>query len=411
MKKLLFICRKYNDLDHSSPLMDYLLNSNEFKIDLLNINLNLNLYDDFKIKYLKKKYKFKFQEIHLDRFYINNWFNTLLIKLITVKKNSSISIFFLLKIILFKTNFKNYLINKLATSNIDVSYPYDAIIFDHMDMKKLPILKNIILNYKKIYNSKLISIPHGFSTNSKSKGIEGIKIVYKNLVNFCDLVFFNNKYWYRELLNFGIKKNKSRNYGSIRFTKYWSNTLINNLDNLSQFKTKKIKVLILGFEKARIKIKNFNKLYQDTLDFISKIDDFEIIFKPPTRTNTAKFVKLPENFKVSFDHTVSLIKNSDIVIGHNSGVVFEVFLQNKKYISLRYLRPEGKEYDNVFEKFNVCFSPKNFDKFKDKILKYNSFKFINIKNRDKFIKNFLNHNSNPLNDYFKEINQLVNVKN
>ena len=111
-------------------------------------------------------------------------------------------------------------------------------------------------------------------------------------------------------------------------------------------------------KKPELKTKNFNRLYQDTLDFISNIDDFEIIFKPPTRTNTTRFVTLPKNFKISFDHTVSLIKNSDIVIGHNSGVVFEVFLQNKEYISLRYLRPPEKEYDNVFEKFNVCFSPK-----------------------------------------------------
>ena len=186
--------------------MDYLLKLNKFKIDLLNINLNTNINHDFKIKYLNKKYKHKFKEIHLDKFYLDNWLNTFLARLIAAKNNSSISFLYILKIILFKTNFKDYLINKLATSNIDLTDSYDAIIFDHMDIKKLKILKNIFYNYKKKYKTKLICIPHGFSTNSKSKGIEKIKIVYKNLVNFCDLVFFNNKYWYRELLNFGIKK-------------------------------------------------------------------------------------------------------------------------------------------------------------------------------------------------------------
>ena len=65
----------------------------------------------------------------------------------------------------------------------------------------------------------------------------------------------------------------------------------------------------------------------------------------------------------------------------------------------------------MFLKNLMFVSLKNLNQFKDKILKHNNFKFINIKNREKFIKNFLNHNSNPLKDYFREIDKLINLKN
>lgn len=409
MIKLLFICRKYNDLDHSSPLIYKFLQLKKYKIDFLNINLNQSFSDDFKIKFFKKKYKSRFREINFNKFYNTSKINNFYINLLSVKKNEDKKFIYVLKYFLFKFKFHNFLINRLIKSNINISTFYKAIIFDHLDLKKTKLLNIIFLRYKKKYNTKFISIPHGFSTNSKSVGIDKIKRVFIRLINFCDLSFFSNKLWFKELLEKGVDKNKAKNYGSLRFNRFWSKFLLNiSRNNKNSFKTKKIKVLILGFEKARIREKNFHEMFQNTLDIISENKNFEVIFKPATRTNTIKFATLPKNFKLSFDHTVPLIRDSDIVIGHNSGVVFEVFLQNKQYISLRYLRPFDKIYDNVFEKYNVCFSPRTFNQFKQAINKKDKFNFINKKNQERFIKVFLNHNSNPFKDYFREIDKLLN---
>ncbi len=219
MKKILFICRKYNDLDHSTPLMDCLLSSNKYKVDLLNINLNESFKDDYKILYLKKKYKKKFKEIDLDLFYSKNLLNYFIAKVIYSKKETFLSPIYLLKQTLFKIGAKDILIKKLSVSDINIIDYYNAIIFDHLDLKKLKILNNIFLKYKKKYNTKFISIPHGFSTNSKSKGVEKIKLVFKNLVNFCDLVFFNNKLWYQEILLSGIDKKKNKKFWFIKVYK------------------------------------------------------------------------------------------------------------------------------------------------------------------------------------------------
>ena len=164
MIKLLFICRKYNDLDHSSPLIYKFLQLKKYKIDFLNINLNQSFSDDFKIKFFKKKYKSRFREINFNKFYNTSKINNFYINLLSVKKNEDKKFIYVLKYFLFKFKFDNFLINILIKSNINISTFYKAIIFDHLDLKfesqQMAYLIPHLRKSNQYFQLHLNSLPH-----------------------------------------------------------------------------------------------------------------------------------------------------------------------------------------------------------------------------------------------------------
>ena len=138
------------------------------------------------------------------------------------------------------------------------------------------------------------------------------------------------------------------------------------------------------------------------IDILDNYQNLKIVFKPPTRTNRVKFVKLPSFIKVSKKHTLELIEASDTVIANNTSVILDVLLKNKTYISPRFLRPKNKKYDLIHETIKSCYVANSINEFEKMINNRQSLTNLFLINKNKLFKKYIH-------DHKQTIKKLLSI--
>jgi hypothetical protein len=149
---------------------------------------------------------------------------------------------------------------------------------------------------------------------------------------------------------------------------------------------------------------DFKELKQKTLNLLSENNLYDVRFKPHPRSNKI-FINLNSNIKVcKNEESMNLIDWADIVLGDISAIMLEVVLQNKRYISLSYLRK--KENVMLYDKYKICDECKNIEDLNKKISQKISLnqKKIYKKNLTSFMNDFVYF---PNSDVIKEYSNLI----
>ena len=362
-KKILFIFRDYNDVDHSTPLIYFLKKSKKFKIYTATFKKKYELFPNKNLDFIKNKLGIKLFYIGDELNLLGNFFYSFHYKL--KKSNLNLHLFqilinhlsrYALKISYFflKSNINKDLKKKIISLNPDI------VCIDHFLPINFPY-SNLVNNIKNI-GSKIISIPHGvmvFSNlNKYFKKQRSIK------ENYFDSVISTNKYHKSFIIkDFNITSKKVFNLGSLRYNKSW----LKKIDEINELSTKryektKFDILILPNKTMYGgNIKNIIYL----MDRISKIENVRVAIKPHTRNMKVSFLKKYidlKNFYLKEKIPTSvLINNSDLIIFWGTSVGLEAILKNKNFIYAKLCHSYPTIYDKILNK-NVATNKKRLDK-------------------------------------------------
>ena len=400
-KELIFTIRKFPDIDNFSPIIDHLAKKKNKKL-IFSVNLTQDLSKDYRISYLLKTYNCV-SFVNFYDFFNLNFFQKLILDLeYSNLKNTHTLLNFIYKILkklglfLFLRNFFFTKKNLKFKNNLPKN-----LIIDHLTPKKL-FYFNLFFDHLRKKKTKIISIPAGLPLYTKHpKPWDKAKIEISNLSYQVDKIVLQHKYWAKEINEFKKLNNNYEIIGSPRYTNDWRK-ILNKLVKKKSYTNHKNKIKIVYMDSNNPSHIDYQKLKQNTLNFLTQNKIFDVKFKPHPRSNKI-YVKLSDNIKIcQNEDSLNLIKWADIVLGDISAIMLEVILQNKRYISLSYLRKKNNKM--LYDKYKICEECKNFN-YLEKMIK-NKSNFYNTKsykkNLEKFMSDFI---------YFPNKNILVEYEN
>lgn len=388
---ILYFIRKYNDIDHVTPILYSICGKNNL-LYLCSLNTHQNFENDYRIFLLKKKFK----EVHFikyEKFFKLSLLQKFNFKLINPFKYNSLEYYFYFCLsFLFKGNRDFGKVNFSKKTNIK----FDLVLFDHFNPEAISLFSNLLRKLKNKKN-KIFCLPHGFSMYENPGAFNLLTYDFKIIEKYADKIFVTSSNWYKLIKKVIKKKNKIILIGSLRFTSYWRNIIEKSI---IVKKKKDIDILIFGNENARfLNLKN----YQNMFDYLNEFQNLNIVYKPSTRTNRIKFVKIPPNIKISKSHSLNLIYQSKLVIAHNTSVIFDVLFKNKLFISPRFLRPKNSKFEFIHEKIKCCYIAYTTEEFKYFI---NNRKFLNklfLNNKKKLFKEYIFDKKKIINQFIRNI--------
>jgi hypothetical protein len=347
---IIFTIRKFPDIDNFCPLIDHLAKKN-IKIRIFSLNFYDDLSKNYRIKYLLKKYTCvefnNFKDLIVLNFYQNylinleySFLNKKLIDKFIYKILQKFGIFNAIRDFFFKD--KNLFFKDSSVKTL---------VIDHLTPEKLFYFNLIFKNLKK-KKIKIVSIPSGLPLYLiHPKPWNQAKHEISNLSYKVDNIVIQHKYWLKEINNFKKINNNFKILGSIRYVQSWRKTLL-KIKKDRIYKKQKNKINIVYMDSNNPNHIDFIELKQKTLDLISKNDKFEVKFKPHPRSNKI-YIKLNKNIEVcEKEDSLNLINWADVVLGDISAIMIETLLQNKRYISLSYLRKKNNIM--LYDKYDIC---------------------------------------------------------
>ena len=347
---IIFTIRKFPDIDNFCPLIDHLAKKN-IKIRIFSLNFYDDLSKNYRIKYLLKKYTCvefnNFKDLIVLNFYQNylinleySFLNKKLIDKFIYKILQKFGIFNAIRDFFFKD--KNLFFKDSSVKTL---------VIDHLTPEKLFYFNFIFKNLKK-KKIKIVSIPAGLPLYLiHPKPWNQAKHEISNLSYKVDNIVIQHKYWLKEINNFKKINNNFKILGSIRYVQSWRKTLL-KIKKDRIYKKQKNKINIVYMDSNNPNHIDFIELKQKTLDLISKNDKFEVKFKPHPRSNKI-YIKLNKNIEVcEKEDSLNLINWADVVLGDISAIMIETLLQNKRYISLSYLRKKNNIM--LYDKYDIC---------------------------------------------------------
>jgi len=385
---LCFFVKDHQDLDHLTPIINYLKNSYKILILLE----NKNLIDDKRLKLIEK-----FSKIHL----IKN--ENLFFKYFKTKifnSNIPFKIAFIIAIILSKIKIFRF----LFSNHILIKKKISAVVYDH----RPPHECNFIFLCK-ILKIKIFSFPHGyniftdkidFAENQKNRNI---------FDNYMVQVEFQKK----NLISLGISDEKIKILGSPRFEKNWLVDLEKIYQGLENFFNDKKPVIsiFLGHWKYGINRVETIKM----INTIISLNKYNLILNLHTR-GTSKlnldeinYIQNKENIFINDNnyHSSQIINFSDIVIGVGTSVLLECITRGKFFYYLGYLQ----SYQTVFNKMNNHQLVESTDELIKKLDNMRNKSIIDLNHESAFynkyiMSNFLDLKKQHINFFKKKINNL-----
>ena len=412
--KTAFVIRDIPDLDHLTPII-YKFLLNDEKLVILNYEINLNLENDFRIKFLQKKFG-KIIIINVYSFINDNFIYRILSKTFSIK-NFEINlknlkherkynfnflkklIIAFLKKIFFKKNsyFENFFFNKKWLKKIFKILQIKSVVLDDSSYFVYQKAQNLV-NVCHEEKIKTFLFPHTCFIFDAKEDYVYIKKNLKKLKNFPNLIT-NSNFRKNKLVDIGVDKNKILVCGSGRFSPEWLE-IYKQITNCQSMKNLNIKVIY--FEG----IYNDQLLEKELIKYLSKLDYIDLTVKAhPRGIFSNKQIIDRKEKKLLLDHSTpstKLINENDIIIGTFSSILVDAFIMKKTVIYPKFLINED-EIEILYSGKDFTFDCSNHKEVSDVILKYKNKQLnLNDKNLDSFMKDFVYGNKNKdtiLNDY------------
>ena len=423
MIRPLFILRTYNDIDHISPLIWKIQNKGAKPI--IQFFSSHNIQDDPRLNFLKKNGKIKFISnpdnieerivIPLGSSQTFNPFSWVIGKVYyqVRKPNSVLGKFY--RRFFFKCNNE---INFLKDNKINV------LICEWGNPFGRGIKFEKIFIAAKGLGIPVISLPHGLNTLLNSDMHEKYtKQINKGILpnfanwNLYDCVVVQNKWHSEHMIRYGLMREKSKIWGSLRFSNDWFQINKKFSSKFISLRSSEKMVKIVFMLPHWI----YNVHKKETYDLIRILiaeKNTYIIIKEHTRGDTGKVSKSFKNEIINNKNveindcasSTSIINWSDIVINFGSSIGLEAILQNKILIHPMYLTSNKSIHDED----EVSFTAKSdkdvlnvVNKFRKKTLPQ-----IKKKNIDNLLSKTIYAGKNSKNSipeyYYKQINQILN---
>ena len=399
---ILFFVRRYNDIDHTVPIIHRMAKDGFSDMIILCSNMHIDIKSDFRLKFLDNTYGIK-------SFYNTHYFWPDNIRS-KIKAFLSSGLYYKKAITRKKidTYIKSIIHNKLKKNNVTL------LLFDWQDVDKY-IFTSTIMSTSKELNIPNICLPHGVAlytnddwvTNTHAQNgtipISGITWSY-----FDDIVFqYKNEGHYRIATNHAtVKSEKLHVMGSARFCEEWRQVYNNIMPKTRKplHKSDKVKIVYMDHSSGFRINKN---VVAESIKKISQLDFIDIIVKPSTTSTERKKggISSEELFsfsKVCYDKSsFELIEWADVIMGTTSSILLEVMLTKKIFVYPKYFH----ENEMSWEKMNACWTVNNYQELEDamqKITLDHNYRPYSQDSVDKYIENVVycgNRNRDVLGEY------------
>lgn len=355
MKHIIILFRRFNDFDHTVPIVNYLSKNNpEMKIHYLCTSRDWKFKENINYDFIKN-----LNNVSVD--YFDNFFFKLIPRKILDKANFS-----LIKILL-----KKIIKIKLGKFNINL------ILVDFPNPRK-NFIKEFIDTAKDL-KIKLVGFRHAlWNRNISDKDEQDIKLLLSIVDKNKDLdhLIFSNKSNMTAMLKYGkLDTEKALYLGNPRYSSYWHKKLFeylkeNSFKNNTIPKNDNDKVKIVYMDHSAFLGMNSEKIYNSVKKLINA-SFVDLIIKPNTNSlhkddvnlSTDQLKEFPLDVK---NNSVQLIDWADMVICTQSSIAVEVLLQKKILISASHYHFTNQLWD----KYNAACCVKNDDELFDAIKEY-----------------------------------------
>jgi hypothetical protein len=397
LKNYLFIIRSYNDIDHFTPILDFMMKNKLAKVFLYSSAPIQLILPNENLDYLKKEYgleplylldpKGNFFIKILERVIIEiKLFNTkaLLPKIIELILNHITKRLRFLLIFIQKITFENFLTVLFRKINPDL------VIYDWTNPDMFPY--SIITKNAKKSKIPVVSIPHGLyiylSTDPTGGGNNKFRLAedkrINNNMNF-DWYVVQNNIKKKHILDCGIKEDSIVSMGSLRYEQDWlkkqKEVFSKNKYNLSG---DDVKIVIFP---SKLHYKGLKSAYTDIIEQACQLSN-RVVLKPHTRHMRLHDLKASiksSGIKVVTNQfsSTELINWCDIGIVWGSSIGIQLVVQNKKLFYPRY----AHDLETIYDKYLPEIVVNNTEELIEGIKKHLNNKNINYsdKSKNKFI--------------------------
>tara|TARA_B100000795_G_scaffold224933_1_gene180513 strand:+ start:6346 stop:7539 length:1194 start_codon:yes stop_codon:yes gene_type:complete len=394
MKKIIILFRRFNDFDHTVPIVNYISKNNPgIEINYLCTSRDWNFKENINYDFVKN-----LNNVKVD--YFDNFF----FKFIPRK-------------ILNLTNFKliKFLLKKIIKKKL-IKSKFNLVIVDFPNPRKNFL--DEFINVSKELKIKLIGFRHALwnrdISNKDDQDIKNLAVITDKNKDLDHLIF-SNKSNMTAMLKYGkLDSNKAIYLGNPRYSYFWheklfkylkENTFKNNMIKINN----KNKIKIVYMDHSAFLGMNSDKIYNS----IKKLNDsnyIDLIIKPNTNSAHKEKINLSTNklkeFPLDIIHnSVQLIDWADMVICTQSSIAIEVLLQKKILISASHYHYSRQLWD----KYNAACLVKSDEELFDVINKFKRNK-INIFYNESNVTNYLDEiQANELGDNTLErFNKFIN---
>jgi hypothetical protein len=429
---IIFFFRRYNDIDHITPIIYRMFMDGHENIEVLCLNPKLDINNDFRCLFLKDKcnltVRLVYDAYHPTRFHkiiasfikwseFKSTYNsnkaTIISKINYILR--AISNRFFYPFFFNKYVSKKVFSNDWATKMLREKKPSKLVFDRHNTSKRYPSCA--LVTAAKNLNIPLIAVPHGLalSTNDdwtneayKTNGLNNFREILKDFDAY--LVPFS--LYKQKVVRGGADSSKLHVLGSSRFCKEWRELLFNIIPKSNKFQTdsgKSLLKVVLMDHSPTFRING--EVIFNTIKKLVALKNVEVIVKPSTASQESKksgisSVDLIKIAKVDYDsNSIELIRWADVVIGTTSSILLEPLFMGTTFIYPKYFH----ENTMLWEDMNACWTVNNYDELEvamNKIIKSKKYKPYSDANVDKFLEEVVyggDINRDVLGDYSKFI--------
>ncbi len=354
--RMLFTVRRYNDIDHITPIVYRLLKDECAHVEIVSMNPELCLKNDFRLSYLEQQYGICTR--HIYQSYKPSIFHKLFYLLIGALGCN-------LGLVLWGNKLRYFLTKKLI-GNVVLkekwcremlrSKDIDVLVVDWQRPKHYNALQ--LVSAARQVGIPVVSVPHGIPLMknrlvnwTQLKRGYGSNYLYN--ARFFDLNLIPYEGYKSQMQEGGISKERIRVVGSARFCKEWQDVYktivpICSKASLPASTKGKLKIVFMAQDKSmRILV----DIVSESIREIANLDYVDLILKPSTGSNLDGMRDLQDMVRIDTKtHSSTLIEWADVVMLTTSSIVIEIMLKGKLFIYPKFY------HENVmfFEDYDCC---------------------------------------------------------
>jgi hypothetical protein len=376
---IIFFIRRFNDVDHLTPIIYKLRKETESEVLVLCTNPTYDIKNDVRLKFLREKYdivvKYAY-EAHLPNiahrilsYFVCDKYN--------FPSNATVSIWnFLLGLFfkLYKKVLYNFIYDKFVKNNyfgekwaigLFEKYQASILIFDFVKNRQY-ITMSLVNAAKKLKIPTMAIPPGAMLYNDRLGPLKSFKDY--DLPDY-DYLIMQHEIRRDVTVKIGGPAEKMYLLGTARFCREWHEILLKIIPTgISEKITQTGKLNVLYIERP-ISDGVDKKSLVEMIKAVSELDFIHFLIKPHTRSNHLNFeeVKMYGEVVVDID-SVELIRWADVVIGTTSSILLEVLCQNKTLLYPKFISGNTM----LFEKMNACWQVNSLDELVSALVKIGS---------------------------------------
>jgi len=417
LKSVLFLFRRYNDIDHMVPIIYRMAKEGHKNIKLFCLTPTVDIANDFRLNFLEREFGLKTQHIYegisyfgldkilpllLCRPYFGN--QNLLSRSLLKKIFLNINNFIAKHICQRMDNFlgrKVFLTRTWSRRFIDYLNPSVLVV----DWQK-PERSRYIIEECRSRSIAVIAVPHGIvlmtnddSIVSKMNKKARLPSNYEKKWDPFDHAIVNSEFYKDLVIKYGAPSEKVKVIGATRYSSEWGQIYkkilppFNVAGTALAHKSGKKKINIVFMDHSAAYRMRSESVVQTMEEIISR-DDVNLIIKPSTGSLGITYHRPDQKLSSSKLLTMAplandvpsltLIQWADVVISVTSSICIEVLYQNKIFLYPKYFH----DNEMVFEETNACWMVNNLsevDKALDSVAENPAYRPYGEKNVEKFV--------------------------